>query len=332
MASWSHLAGPTKLLPRKTSRKPFTRIFFPELLMNMVWLLEPFRHEFMQRALFGCAVIGFTNGALSSFIVIRRLALMADAMAHSLLPGVAVALLLFGLMPGTLFVGALVAALLVAFGTQIISNSSRIKEDTSLGLLFACSFSLGLVLISLSSVRVNVSDYLFGNILGLGDADLWTIYLISLVALPTLVAMERPLLLTTFEPSIASSQGVPVNRVKYLLMGLLVLAMISSLQAVGVILALGMLIAPAATIYLLSDSLATMFWAGGILGSAGSCIGLLISFWLNLPSGPCIVLVLGGVFLLAYLFSPRYGIVPKLLRPRHLHEASLARWNRQDQI
>jgi ABC-type Mn2+/Zn2+ transport system permease subunit len=328
MESWSHLAGPTKLLPRKTSRKPFIPTFFPELLMNMVWLLEPFRHEFMQRALFGCAVIGFTNGALSSFIVIRRLALMADAMAHSLLPGVAVALLLFGLMPGTLFVGALVAALLVAFGTQIISNSSRIKEDTSLGLLFACSFSLGLVLISLSSVRVNVSDYLFGNILGLGDADLWTIYLISLVALPTLVAMERPLLLTTFEPSIASSQGVPVNRVKYLLMGLLVLAMISSLQAVGVILALGMLIAPAATIYLLSDSLATMFWAGGILGSAGSCIGLLISFWLNLPSGPCIVLVLGGVFLLAYLFSPRYGIVPKLLRPRHLHEASLARWKR----
>ena len=298
--------------------------------MNMDWLFEPFRHEFMQRALFGCAVIGFTNGALSSFIVIRRLALMADAMAHSLLPGVAVALLLFGLMPGTLFVGALVAALLVAFGTQIISNSSRIKEDTSLGLLFACSFSLGLVLISLSSVRVNVSDYLFGNILGLGDADLWTIYLISLVALPTLVAMERPLLLTTLNPRLHRAKACLLISVKYLLMGLLVLAMISSLQAVGVILALGMLIAPAATIYLLSDSLATMFWAGGILGSVGSCIGLLISFWLNLPSGPCIVLVLGGVFLLAYLFSPRYGIVPKLLRPRHLHEASLARWKRQD--
>jgi manganese transport system permease protein len=207
--------------------------------MNMDWLFEPFRHGFMQRALFGCALIGFTNGALSSFIVIRRLALMADAMAHSLLPGVAVALILFGLMPATLFVGALLAALLVAFGTQIISNSSRIKEDTALGLLFACSFSLGLVLISLSSVRVNVSDYLFGNILGLGDADLWIIYLISLVALPVLVALERPLLLTMFEPAVASSQGVPVNSVKYLLIGLLVLAMISSLQAVGVILALG---------------------------------------------------------------------------------------------
>jgi ABC-type Mn2+/Zn2+ transport system permease subunit len=303
---------------------------FPDLPMNLTWLFEPFRHEFMQRALFGCALIGFTNGALSAFIVIRRLALMADAMAHSLLPGVAVALLLFGLAPGTLFVGALVAALLVAFGTQIISNSSRIKEDTALGLLFACSFSLGLVLISFSRLSVNVSDYLFGNILGLGDADLWSIYLISLTVLPMLVALERPLLLTVFEPSVAASQGVPVTTLKYLLMGLLVLSMISSLQAVGVILALGMLIAPAATIYLLSDSFTSMFWMGGILGCLGSCTGLLISFWLNLPSGPCIVLVLGLIFLLAYLFSPKYGIVTKLMRPHHLHEASLARWQRRD--
>src|ERR1700726_4193236 len=300
--------------------------------MNVDWFLRPLQEPQIQRALFGAVLIGFTNGILSVFIVIRRLSLMADAISHSLLPGLAIALILFGAAPSSLFVGAIVAAALVAFGTQIISNSSRIKEDTALGLLFACAFSLGLVLISLSSVRVNVSDYLFGNILGLGDADLWIIYLISLIALPTLVALERPLLLTTFEPSVASSQGVPVNKVKYLLMGLLVLAMISSLQAVGVILALGMLIAPAATIYLLSDSLATMFWAGGILGSVGSCTGLLISYWLNLPSGPCIVLVLGGVFVLAYLFAPRYGIVPKLLRPRHLHEASLARWNRGDQI
>jgi manganese transport system permease protein len=251
-------------------------------------------------------------------------------MAHSLLPGIAIALLLFGLIPGTLFIGALIAAVLVAFGTQIISNSSRVKEDTALGLLFACSFSLGLVLISISRLSVNVSDYLFGNVLGLGDADLWTIYLISLVVLPTLVALQRPLLLTMFEPSVAASQGVPVNRLKYLLMGLLVLSIISSLQAVGVILALGMLVAPAATIYLLSDSFTSMFWASGILGCIGSCAGLLISFWLNLPSGPCIVLVLGLIFLLAYVFGPKYGIATKILRSRHHHDASLARWKRQD--
>jgi len=216
----------------------------------MNWLTEPFRHEFMQRALFGCALIGFTNGVLSTFIVLRRLALMADAMAHSLLPGVAVAIILFGLAPGNLFFGGLVAALLVGLGVQIISGSSRIKEDTSLGLLFACSFALGLVLLSLSPSQVNVTHYLFGNILGLADGDLWIIYLISFIVLPLLVAFQRPLLLLMFEPSVAASQGVLVRPFTYMLMGLLVLSMISSLQAVGVVLALGMLIAPAATIYL----------------------------------------------------------------------------------
>jgi ABC-type Mn2+/Zn2+ transport system permease subunit len=247
-------------------------------------------------------------------------------MAHSLLPGVAVALILFGLNPGSLFFGALVAALLVGLGVQIISGSSRIKEDTSLGLLFACSFSLGLVLLSLSPSRVNVTHYLFGNILGLSDDDLWIIYLISFIVLPTLVAFQRPLLLFMFEPSVAASQGVLVRPLSYLLMGLLVLSMISSLQAVGVILALGMLIAPAATIYLCSDSFAAMFWGGGVLGMLGSCAGLFVSYWLNLPSGACIVLVLGVIFFAAYLFSPKYGVLSKFLRGRHLHDESLARW------
>jgi ABC-type Mn2+/Zn2+ transport system permease subunit len=275
----------------------------------MNWLTEPFRHEFMQRALFGCALIGFTNGVLSAFIVLRRLALMADAMAHSLLPGVAVALILFGLAPGNLFFGALVAALLVGLGVQIISGSSRIKEDTSLGLLFACSFSLGLVLLSLSPAQVNVTHYLFGNILGLSDADLWITYLISFIVLPLLVVFQRPLLLMMFEPSVAASQGVLVRALNYMLMALLVLS-----------------------IYLCSDSFAAMFWGGGILGMIGSCLGLLVSYWLNLPSGACIVLVLGVIFLLAYLLSPKYGVLSKFLRRRHLHEESLARWEERSAI
>jgi ABC-type Mn2+/Zn2+ transport system permease subunit len=298
----------------------------------MNWLTEPFRHEFMQRALFGCVLIGFTNGVLSAFIVLRRLALMADAMAHSLLPGVAVAIILFGLAPGNLFFGGLVAALLVGLGVQIISGSSRIKEDTSLGLLFACSFAVGLVLLSLSPSQVNVTHYLFGNILGLSDSDLWIIYLISFIILPLLVAFQRPLLLLMFEPSVAASQGVFVRPLNYMLMALLVLAMISSLQAVGVVLALGMLIAPAATIYLCSDSFAAMFWGGGIIGMLGSCAGLFVSYWLNLPSGACIVLVLGVIFFAAYLLSPKYGVLSKFLRRRHLHEESLARWEERTAI
>lgn len=290
---------------------------------------EPFRHEFMRRALLGSALIGFTNGCLSTFIVLRRLALMADAIAHSLLPGLAVAILLFGLAPAGMLVGALVAALLVTMGTQLIARSSRIKEDTSLGLLFACSFSLGLVLLSLSPVRVEIHHYLFGNILGLADSDIWILYLIAMLVLPTLVMMERPILLAMFEPSIAASQGVKVGLVNYVLMGALVLAMIASLQAVGVILALGMLIAPAATIYLFSDSFPTLFWGGGILGVVTSWLGLLASYWLDLPSGSCIVLVMGLVFLAAFVFSPRYGLIVRWIGPRHQHDQSLARWQQR---
>jgi ABC-type Mn2+/Zn2+ transport system permease subunit len=131
-----------------------------------------------------------------------------------------------------------------------------------------------------------------------------------------------------FEPSVAASQGVPVAGLRYFLMGILVLSMISSLQAVGVVLALGMLIAPAATLYLITDSFNLIFWAAGFLGALGSCLGLWCSYIFNLPSGACIVLVLGCFFLLAYLFSPRYGLITKLLRRQHFHEESLARWRR----
>lgn len=292
----------------------------------MTWLLEPFRHEFMQRALLGCVLVGFTNGCLSTFIVLRRLALMADALSHSLLPGLAIGVILFGLAPAGLFLGALLAALFVALGAELISRNSRIKEDTSLGILYTVAFSLGIVLLTFAKVRVELHHYLFGNILGLANSDLWIIYGISFAIIPLLVLLQRPFLLMLFESSIARTQGVPVIALNYLLMSMLVLSMISSLQAVGVILALGLLTAPAATIYLFSDSFGTLFWGGGLLGMLGSCAGLFLSYWLNLPSGACIVLVLGSIFCLGYLFSPKYGIASKLLRHRHLHQESLARW------
>ncbi len=251
----------------------------------MTWLIEPFRHEFMQRALFGCVLIGFTNGCLSAFIVMRRLALMADALSHSLLPGLAIGIILFGLTPSSLFFGALVAALLVALGAELISRSSRVKEDTSLGILYTVAFSLGIVLLSFAKVRVELHHYLFGNILGLADADLWIIYGISSVILPLLVLLQRPLLLTLFDSTVAASQGVPVGAINYLLLSMLVLSMISSLQAVGVVLALGLLTAPAATVYLFSDSFAALFWGGGVLGMAGSSLGLFISVLAQSPFG-----------------------------------------------
>lgn len=297
----------------------------------MDWLTEPFHHEFMRRVFVGGALIGFTNGFLGAFVVLRRLALMADSLSHSLLPGLAVGVMIAGgLVPSALFIGALVAALFVAVGAQLLARSSRLKEDTALGLLYTVAFSLGVVLIGFLKVRVSLLHYLFGNILGLSNSDLWLIYAISLVVIPLLAALQRPLLLTLFDPTVAASQGVRVNLLNFILMVALVLTMIASLQAVGVIMLLGLLIGPAATVYLLCDSYAAMLWGGGAIGMIGSCTGLLLSYRLNLPSGACIVLVLGVIFFLAYLFSPRYGLFRKLRPARHFHDESLARWSQEE--
>lgn len=292
----------------------------------MHWLLEPFQHEFMRRVLVGGALIGFTNGFLGAFIVLRRMALMADALSHSLLPGLAVAFILFGVAPLGLFAGALVAALFVALGAQLIARSSRLKEDTALGILYTGAFSLGIVLIGIFKPRIALDHYLFGNILGLSNADIWLVYGISLLVIPLLTALQRPLFLTIFDPTVAVSQGIKVNVLNLVLMVALVLTMIASVQAIGVIMVIGLLIVPAATVYLLCDSYPAMLWGGGALGTFGSCSGLLLSYWFNLPSGACIVLMLFVIICFAFLFSPRYGILRKWRHPRHFHDESLARW------
>lgn len=294
----------------------------------MRWIIEPFHYEFMQRALLGCILIGFTNGFLSAFIVLRRMALLADALSHSLLPGLALGAIFFGLAPMGLFAGAISAAALVALGGQLLSRSSRLKDDTAIAALYTVAFALGILLLSYSKARVDLHHFLFGNILGLTNLDLWISYGITVVTLLTLIGWQRSLLLTLFDVTVAKSQGVPVTRLLYLLMILMVLAMISSLQAVGVVLSLGLLVLPGATIYLWCDSFDAMAWGGGLLGMIGSCIGLLISYWTNIGSGPAIVLVLGLFMLLSYLFSPRYGIISRFLKPKHLHEESLARWKK----
>jgi ABC-type Mn2+/Zn2+ transport system permease subunit len=294
----------------------------------MDWLFEPFQHVFMQRALAACVLIGFLNGFLGAFVVLRRMALMADSLSHSLLPGLAVGVLLFGVAPAGLFVGALAAALLVALGAQLLARGARVKEDTALGILYTVAFSSGVVLLSFVKVRVSLMHYLFGNILGVSNQDLWVAYAVALVVLPLLVAAERPLQLLLFDPAVARSQGIPNGILNLTLVVALVLTMVSSLQAVGVILLLGLLVSPAATVYLLCDSFPAMLWGGGALGAVGSMLGLWLSYWLGVPSGACIVLVLGGFFCLAYLFSPRYGLLPKLWRARHFHQESLSRWEK----
>jgi ABC-type Mn2+/Zn2+ transport system permease subunit len=299
----------------------------------MEWLFEPFSHQFMQRALAACVLIGFLNGFLGAFVVLRRMALMADSLSHSLLPGLALGVLIFkSLDPAGLFVGALVAALMVAVGAQVLSRSSRVKEDTALGILYTVAFSSGVVLLSFVPVRVSLLHYLFGNVLGVSNQDLWMAFWVALVVLPGLVFAERPLKLLLFDPAVARSQGIPTGLLNVLLVVALVLVMISSLQAVGVILLLGLLVSPAATMYLLCDSFSWMLWGGGVLGMLGSVVGLWLSYWIQVPSGACIVLTLGAIFCAALLASPRYGLIRRWFQKRHLHEESLARWAAKEEL
>jgi ABC-type Mn2+/Zn2+ transport system permease subunit len=194
---------------------------------------------------------------------------MADSLSHSLLPGLVLGVLIFGFAPQGLFFGALFAASFVALGAQLISRSSRIKEDTALGILYTVAFSLGLVLLTFVKVRVSLLHYLFGNILGLADSDLWLSYGIALVVVPVMAALQRPFLLSLFEPNVARSQGVRVGLLNLVLTILLVLTMTASVQAVGVILMVGLLLAPAATVYLLTDSFPASSGVGDSLGFVG---------------------------------------------------------------
>lgn len=281
----------------------------------------------MRRALVGGALIGFTNGFLGTFIVLRRMSLMADALSHSMLPGLAVGLMLFGLSPGGLFLGGIVAAFFVALGAMLVARGSRLKEDTSLAILYTAAFSIGAVLLQYVPVRVDLKHYLFGNVLGMGDTDLWISYGVALVVVPGLLLLIRPMLLTLFDPSVASSQGVNVNALQLVLVAASVLTMISSAQAVGVILMLGLLVTPAATLYLLTDSFSKMLWGGAVLGCGCSVAGLILSYrFEKIPSGAAIVLVLAICFLLGWLFGTRYGLLARMRKSRHFHEESLSRW------
>ena len=152
------------------------------------WLTEPFHYQFMQRALLGCVLVGFTNGFLSAFIVLRRLALLADALSHSLLPGLAVGAIFFGLAPLGLFSGAVVAALLVGVGGQLVARTSRLKDETAIGALYTVAFSVGVILLKYARVPVDLNHFLFGNILGISNSDLWIIYAVGFLSAVSLVS------------------------------------------------------------------------------------------------------------------------------------------------
>ena len=282
----------------------------------IAWLLEPLQHPFNQRALVAALLIGLTNGYASAFVVLRKSALKVGSLSHALLPGIAVAILVAGLNDWSVFLGSLVAALLIGLGSLAVSRGSRLDQDSALAILYTAAFSGGIILLRRIGVAQEMEGWLFGNIMGLRDSDLWSNFWISCGALGVLTALHRPLLMTLFDAEGGGHLGVPVRALNYLLLAVLIVVLISSLQAVGCMLALGLLVTPAATVYLLTDSTNALFWGGSLLGGLASVFAVLAGWWLNIEQGPAIVLVLGIVFLLAFLFSPKYGLLRRPPAPQ----------------
>jgi len=268
-------------------------------------LAIPFQYDYMLRAIWVCALIGGVCGFLSSFITLKGWSLMGDALSHAVVPGVAIAYLL-----GWPFaLGAFIAGLLAAGAMAFVKSQSRIREDATIGIVFTTFFAFGLLIISLFRARVDLKTIIFGNILGISDWDVLQLILISLVTLVVLGLKWKDLMLFCFDPSQARTLGLPVRVLNITLLSLLSATAVAALQAVGAILVVAMLVTPGATAYLLTDRFRTMLWLSSLMGAITSIVGAYASYFLNGATGGCIVTLQTLIFLTAFLFAPKHGIL-----------------------
>lgn len=274
-------------------------------------LVTPFTFEFMQRGLASALLLGLSGGLLGVILVLRRLSLLGDALSHSLLPGVALAFFWFGPNPLALFVGALLAGLLTASASAFLSRLTRIKEDAAFGSLFLVFFALGIAVVSTLRTRIDLMHFLFGNILGVSPADLKLSAFASLLTVGGFVAFRRSITLETFDPVFHRATGGWGGLTHLGLLFLVVLNLIAALQAMGVVLALGLFLLPAVTAYLWCDRLKPLFFLSAALAVFGSVLGILVSYHADIASGASIVLLLGAMFLFSALLSPRHGLLAR---------------------
>ncbi|MEG4633270.1 metal ABC transporter permease [Microcoleus sp. AR_TQ3_B6] len=274
-------------------------------------LIEPLQYGFMQRSLVIAILVGIVCAIVGSYLMVQRLALLGDAISHSVLPGLAIAFIL----GANIFIGAFIAGVLSTVIIAWIKTRSTIKEDAAMGIVFSAFFALGITLITIvqKDNKIDLNHFLFGNILGVTAEDaIDTGFIVALVLL-VVVFFYKELLFYTFDPLGAQATGLPVNLLNFGLMVLIALTIVASLKAVGVVLVLSLLITPASTAYLLVTRLHQVMILGAIIGVISSISGMYLSYFYNLPSGPAIVLVASGLFVLSLLFSPTQGI---LTQPR----------------
>lgn len=270
------------------------------------WIVAPLAYGFMQRGMLAAMLVGILCAIVGCYVVLRSMAFLGDALAHAVLPGVAIAYLI-----GTnLTVGALVAAVIVALMINVFSYRGAIKEDTAIGIVFAAALALGVALIS--SVRtyaVDLTHIMFGNVLGVSPTDLWLIVGIGAAVLLTVLAFYRQFLVVAFDPVLATTQRLPVERLRMLLLLLIALTIVISLQTVGVGLVAAMLITPGATAYLLTRRLPAMMTVAACIGALSSVVGLYLSYYVNIASGAAVVLIATAIFVIVFLVAPGRGVL-----------------------
>jgi len=259
-------------------------------------LVMPFQFVFMQNAFWVALILSVPTAILSCFLVVRGWALMGDAISHAVLPGIAIAYIL-GI---PLLIGAFLAGMFCAWGTGFLSNNSRIKEDTIMGVIFSGMFGLGIVLFVAFETSAHLDHILFGNILGVSKADIFTALIITLMIIIFFVIYWRDLMLFSFDPIQAKALALPTKFLHYGLLAALSLVIIATLKAVGLILAIGLFILPGAIAFLLSQRLSSMLIISIFFNICSMEIGLYLSFFIDSAPAPTIVLVLTFVFFLVF--------------------------------
>ncbi len=262
----------------------------------------PFQYGFMLRALVVSVLVGVMCPLLGVYVVVRGLGFMGDALAHSVLPGMVVAFIL-GISP---FFGAIPMALATALVSGYLIRRAGVSEDTSVGILFAGLFALGVVMLTLSrSISVNLEDILLGQVLGVSLGDLYVTAALAGVVLAVVLGLHKELVFASFDPDGASVVGLPTEKLEYLLLALLSVVVVLALQAVGVILVISMLITPAAAALLIVRNFVRAMATAVLIGVSSAVAGLYLSFYYNLPSGPVMALVATGFFILAVAWKQR---------------------------
>jgi manganese/iron transport system permease protein len=265
------------------------------------WILLPWHYAFMVRALIGAILVGSVCAIVGTYVVLRGMAFFGDALAHAILPGVAIGYLVGDGAKQPLFWWAMLAAVASSIGIGSIHKSVKIREDTAIGIIFAGMFALGIALISsVQNYTNDLSHFLFGDVLGISPSDLLRIAIFGALILAAVIAFYKEFMVISFDPVLATTLRIPVRGLDYLLMVLIAITIVVSLQTVGIALMVAMLITPAATAFLLTRRLPYMMAMATVIAAISGVVGLYFSYYVNIASGAAIVLAATLIFLIVW--------------------------------